>query len=269
MPFATIQDRHGIPFKLYYERHGQGDPLILIRGMGRSSRYWGPVRDALSEHFEVIMYDNRGIGRSEGTRRFYKTATLAHDLIKLMDSLCIECAHIFGMSQGGMVAQEAAIRFPDRIRRAVIGCSHPGGKVAFRPKRSIYRKVMRAIPGGQKAIFMATSALLLSQAFIKRNPDVIQGWRNMRKTEGVNPGTLMRQLYAVFHHDTWERLPFVKAPSLILAGDRDPLVPPGNSHLLAHRIPNAKLEILKGVSHDFTTERPEQITRLVTHFLRE
>ena len=116
--------------QLYYEVHGEGEPLVLIMGLRRNIEWWYRQKDALSKCFKVIMFDNRGAGRSEKPQTTYSIGLFAEDTAHLMDALEVTDAHILGISMGGYIAQEFSINFPDKVRSLILGCTGCGGSKA-------------------------------------------------------------------------------------------------------------------------------------------
>src|SRR5215467_3247868 len=125
--------------RIYFELRGDGQSplLVMIRGLARSSSYWGPLLPRLAPHLRLLLVDNRGVGRSDATRGRYTTRQLADDVAAVMDAARVERAHVFGMSLGGMIAQELALAHGDRIDRLVLGCTTPGGSRARRPSPGV------------------------------------------------------------------------------------------------------------------------------------
>ena len=117
--------------KLAWERHGEGPPLLLIHGLGYARWGWEPVLDGLARSFDVILFDNRGIGESDAPTGPYTTAQLAGDALQVLDEAGVERAHVLGTSLGGMVAQELALTSPERVDRLVLACTTPGGSESF------------------------------------------------------------------------------------------------------------------------------------------
>ena len=269
MPHAAIKTPRGTTsHHLYYERTGDGEPLLLIRGLGRSARFWAETAEGFSRHFEVITFDNRGIGRSESPSGLYRTPTLADDCAGLLDVLGVDTAHVFGMSLGGMIAQEVALRHGHKVRKLVLGCTTPGGKLAHKPPRSVTAEVVRASLRPPREKNRRTADVILSSGFAEANPAILAQWAQWFAQEPTRTRDLLRQVMAATTHDALDRLHQVKAPTLVLTGDADRLIPPENSTLIASRIPGATLTFLKGAGHDFTTERPAESVQIVSRFLR-
>jgi pimeloyl-ACP methyl ester carboxylesterase len=215
--------------RLYYELHGDGPTLVLVRGLGRSSGAWAPLVAELAG-VRLVLVDNRGIGRSDATWPPYTTRQLADDVAAVMDAARIDRAHVFGMSLGGMVVQQLALAHPARVERLIIGCSTPGGRKASR--------------GSLRALWDLRAL---------REPGPVRG--------------VLGQLAAAARHDVFDRLGEISHATLVITGDADLVIPPGNSRLLATLIPGARLVELAGAPHDFVTARPSETARELAAFL--
>jgi 3-oxoadipate enol-lactonase len=257
MPFA-----HHRGCRLYYELAGEtGRPvLVLIRGLGRSSRHWGPLVPLLAPHLRLLLLDNRGVGRSDAPWPPYTTAQLARDVAAVMDAAGIARAHVFGMSLGGMIAQHLALAYPDRVDRLIIGCSTAGGQRAHATPARSQRTMLRAAFGDHGPL----GELLVSEVTAAQRAH----WDELRRIEPLRFRGFVGQAIAARRHDTYARLGEIAQPTLVLTGDDDAIIPPANSQLLAARIPRAKLVILPGARHDFTADRPADAVRALLEFLR-
>jgi len=243
---------------LWYERRGSGAPLLLITGFGISGAVFEPVLDRYAERFSCIVFDNRGSGRSQAPLRPTSMPELAADAVGLLDELGIASAHVYGVSMGGMIAQEVALRFPERVRGLVLGCTSPGGPRAVRPTVRELRAVATAAAGAPRSPVDSTlAAVLFSERFRRDEPErahfLLEHFRrHLPAAQGV-----AAQLLASVFHDTVSRLDQVQAPTLVLHGERDVMAPLGNAHMLAERIPNAELAIVPGAGHAYALERPD------------
>lgn len=132
MPLSKI---NGI--QIYYESLGEGPPLLLIEGIPGTVPDWYPFAHLLAREFKVILFDNRGSGRSDKPQEWYTISLMASDAAALLDSLGISGANVFGISMGGMIAQELAINFSEKVERLVLGCTHFGGQDVIRPAPTI------------------------------------------------------------------------------------------------------------------------------------
>jgi pimeloyl-ACP methyl ester carboxylesterase len=243
---------------LWYERRGSGEPLLLITGFGISGAVFEPVLDRYAERFSCIVFDNRGSGRSQAPLRPTSMPELAADAVGLLDELGIASAHVYGVSMGGMIAQEVALRFPERVRGLVLGCTSPGGPRAVRPTVRELRVVAAAAASAPRSPVDGTlAAVLFSERFRRDEPErarfLLEHFRrHLPAAQGV-----AAQLLASVFHDTVSRLDQVQAPTLVLHGERDVMAPLDNARMLAERIPNAELAIVPGAGHAYALERPD------------
>jgi len=259
---------------MYYEEHGDpaAEPVLLIMGFTSNAAAWAPQIPALAERYHVIAFDNRGSGRTTQPDAPYTVPQMAADAAALLDHLGIASAHVVGASMGGMIAQEFALRYPRRVRSLVLACTTPGG-----PHSAGHDALMAATDEGL-ALDTMESAMspervkeMLEQLF---TPEYIAnpgpGFGQMIASTVQFPPTiagLKGQTLAIRAHDTWDRLPRIVAPTLVIAGDADPLIDPENSRILAARIPGAELVLLPGQRHGFTAEKPEETNRAILDFL--
>ncbi len=272
-----IAQSNGI--ELYYEEHGAGEPLLLIMGLGADSLAWMFQREAFAERYRTIVFDNRGVGRSSKPAGPYTIAQMADDTAGLLDALAIERAYVVGISMGGMIAQELALRHADRVRGLVLGCTYA------RPDRGVATTFEESLAffGGARGAngeIVVDLAKLDPMAFIQRLlpltftpqfmmtelPKLMQVFAGSLQY-GFDMQAVMAQVAATQAHDTLERLGAIAAPTLVVTGDCDLLIPPANSELIAARIPGARLETIAGGSHAFNFETPELFNRTVLDFL--
>ena len=256
--------------RLHYDVAGDADapPLVLIRGLARSARYWGEVARVLERSHRVVCLDNRGVGSSAATLPPYSTALMADDVVAVMDAVGVARAHVFGMSLGGMIAQMVALNHPDRVDRLVLGCTTPGGRRADRGSwRTLAAMVRSGLLRPHAAVRMI-APILLSRDTIEGRPEVLDEWIRIATSERTSRAGLLGQLVAGARHDAYRDLARVASPTLVVTGDADRLIPPVNSRILAARIPGARLVMLPGAGHDFTTDRPAEAAELVGRFLR-
>jgi 3-oxoadipate enol-lactonase len=250
--------------KVHFEVHGDGEPsLLLIPGIPAVGSDWAPVVERLATDRRVITYDNRGSGRSPVTPGPYTTVQLAADAIGLLDELGIARADVFGMSLGGMIAQELALDFPDRVRRLVLGCTHAGVSHAARQPREAGRAfALQTDDWAQRIRTLAPFAFardvdpVLLDAFIAKKSRDVQ-----------DPAGYAGQIAAVLGHDTYERLPRIACPTLVITGDDDQVIPAPSSDVLHDRIPGSRLEVLSSTGHLFFLEAPGETERVLRDFL--
>jgi pimeloyl-ACP methyl ester carboxylesterase len=259
MPYAT---RNGA--RIFFELRGDlGPTLVLIRGLGRSGSYWGPLLPLLSARFRLLLIDNRGVGRSDAPRGPYATSDLADDVAHVMDAAGVERAHVFGMSLGGMIAQEVALRHGARVDRLVLGCTTPGGPKARKTERRAQLVMLAAALGWRTRLF----PLLVSDASLRARPEIREEWLRLARVEPLRLRGFLGQAAAAQKHDAFDRLARIDRPTLVVTGDDDAIIPHENSRMIADAIPGATLKILPGARHDFTTDQPDASARAILEFL--
>ena len=245
--------------KIAWERHGEGAPLLLIHGLGYARWGWEPVLEPLARSFDVILFDNRGIGDSDAPAGPYTTAELAGDALQVLDEAGVERAHVLGTSLGGMVAQELALAAPERIDRLVLACTTPGGSESF--------------PMPAQTVKLMTSGATLRQ-FVENalapesDADLVERILRHREATAQPLGAWTAQAAAGATFDALDRVERIVAPTLILHGTEDAVVDSRNTALLALRIPNARAELFPGGGHLFFWGQPDRFVDVVTEFLQ-
>jgi pimeloyl-ACP methyl ester carboxylesterase len=264
MPTLTVDGN-----ELHHLQRGEGEPLLLIMGMSGTHLAWGdPFLDALAADFTVITYDHRGVGRSSRVDEQFTLAQLADDAAALLDGLGLESAHVVGVSMGGMVAQELALRHPGRVRTLVIGCSYAGGEGSALTKPETFQRLAEAWSSGDPERALRTGwEINVSPDFAER-PGAYETWREMALALRVPLAIIGLQLRAISEHDTSERLEGIAVPTLVVHGTEDEMLPAANSRVIASRIPGARLEELEGIGHLFWWEQPERSAELVRDHAR-
>ncbi len=263
MPFTASRPR------IHYLLRGDpaAPPLVMLRGLGRTARHWDGVVETLEPHFRLLLVDNRGVGHSEPVRRPFGVADMARDVVHALDAAGIDRAHVFGMSLGGMIAQRMAIDQRSRVDKLVLGCTTAGGRHAERVGITTWLRLATAGAGGVEAAIAAQARYVLSQPFRRDNPQVIDRWLQIAREQPVSPLSLVLQAAAALGHDSYDELPRITAPTLIISSDEDLLIPPSNSRLLARRIKGAEIAWLPRSAHDFATERPGELSQILQSFL--
>ncbi|MBA3864805.1 MAG: alpha/beta fold hydrolase [Solirubrobacterales bacterium] len=250
--------------ELHYERAGSGEPLLAIQGMSGTHMSWGsPFRSLLEQHFDCIVFDNRGIGLSPRITEPFTIAEMAADSAQLLDALEVESAHVLGISMGGMIAQELALAHPERLRSLTIGCSYCGGPGSQLMDPADFQGLAEAMASGsQDRVFRAMYELNLSPAF-RTEEDRYAEFTAMAEALPVAQRTVQLQLQAITGHDTSARLPGLATPTLVVHGTVDRVLGYPNGPLIAALIPGARLEPLEDVGHMFWWEQPEGAAELV------
>lgn len=267
MPTAKVGD-----INIYYETHGEGEPLVLIMGYGANSGAWRRQVPVYSQEYRVVAFDNRGTGRSDKPDIPYTAEMMAGDAAGLLEAIGIDAAHIYGISMGGGIAQEFAIRYPEKAISVILGCTMCGTAHGIMPDAEAMTVLLNMGNRNQLTPEEAARALLpflYSQEFIDNNRDIIEQSIERSLEYVTPPHGYARQTEAQMGFDAYDRLPQVKAPTLVIAGDADRIVPVENSRILASRIPNAELVILDNMGHGFFIEAEDETNRIILDFLRK
>jgi 3-oxoadipate enol-lactonase len=259
MPYA---DNDGT--KIYWEERGSGEPLLLIMGLGYTLDMWHRVMPALAEHYRIVTFDNRGVGRSDVPPGPYAIPVMASDAAAVMDAAKIDAAHVLGVSMGGMIAQEFALQYPARVNSLILGCTTGGGPDAVPAEPDVLNALLaRATMTVEEAIH-AMAHYVYDAATPKERLE--EDFNIRRRTFPSNEGYLA-QLQGVRAWESFSRLSQITAPTLVIHGESDKLVPPANGELIAKSISGAKLVILQRASHIFMTDQPEASNQAILSFL--
>jgi pimeloyl-ACP methyl ester carboxylesterase len=264
MPKVQVGD-----VNLNYDLHGKGEPLLMIMGLGASSAAWDPeLVEDLARSFRVITFDNRGTGQSDKPDAPYSIEMFADDAAGLLKKLEVPRAHIFGVSMGGMIAQEFALRHPNQTATLTLGCTTAGGtnsvppppeslKVLTAPREGVSPEevIRRGWPLGYTAKYVAENRGKLEASI----PRLLK--------HPTPPFAFQRQLEGTYTLKTFERLPQIKAPTLVITGAEDVLIPAKNSEIIAAQIPGAKLHLIPDAGHAFWVRRDE-FTKVFVPFVK-
>lgn len=253
---------------LYYEIHGEGDPLIMIMGLRRNLEWWYHQVPSLAKHFQVVVFDNRGAGRSDKPEMDYSIRMFADDTAALMDALKIARAHIVGISMGGYIAQELAINHPQQVVDLVLGCTGPGGAKAVSMSAARLEKFTANEGLTAEQILQKDMDIYFSDDFVKNNPIAVDEFKAISMRYYQPADAFARQFAACRQHDTVSRLNQIRQPALIMTGDDDPLVPPHNSTILKELLPNAKLSVFPNGRHAFFIEFADRFNQEILDFFR-
>lgn len=251
--------------RLFYEQRGEGAPVVLIGGLGSQIESWATQVPIYKDHFRVVMFDNRGSGRSDKPGESYTIEDMADDTIGLLNNLGIGSASFVGKSMGGMISQWIAIKYPDRVEKVVIGCTSGSrddvGNEILKMGREVASKI------GMKAVWFTALLLGYTRDYIENNYSSINQAMNLIPESDEDIAGYIGQSLACEGHNIEHLLHKINAPTLILMGDNDQIVSPGKTRKLAALIPNSVLEIFAGVGHGFWRERQEHVDRIVLDFL--
>ena len=258
MPFVENQGA-----KIYWDEQGQGEPVLLIMGLGYPSCMWHRARPVLSQRFRTVAFDNRGVGLSDVPPGPYSIATMASDAAAVLDAAGITRAHVFGVSMGGMIAQEFALQYPARTRSLILGCTSPGGPSSIRADSNVIDVLlMRGMTPEQ------AREDILPYIYDANTPrEKIEQDVSLRQPWLPSPEGYMAQLQGILAWEAYSRIAQIKAPTLVIHGKSDALVPPANGELIAERIPGARLVLLEHASHLFLTDQTQAAHKEILEFL--
>jgi pimeloyl-ACP methyl ester carboxylesterase len=252
--------------QVYWQAHGHGPALVLINGFGASARAWprGWMRE-LEQRFRVITLDNRGSGVSRFVDIPFSIADLAGDVAAVMDATETPDAAVFGISMGGMVAQELTLSRPDRVRRLILAGSRPPNPAFYPPSITTRAMMMRPVMPGESlhTYFRRLWAFSAAPGFADANPEAIEEI-TQQTLEGPTPqAMLVQQARAMGGWGHSERLADIRVPTLVVHGTLDPLAPVINGRRLAQLIPGARLVELADVGHLIPVEAPDRLSALI------
>jgi pimeloyl-ACP methyl ester carboxylesterase len=252
--------------RLWFDTAGDGEPpLVLVQGLGYTADMWHRVLPGLAAARRTVCFDNRGVGRSELPDDAWELVDMADDVVRVMDAAGVERAHVFGVSMGGVIAQELALRHPTRVRSLVLGCTHPGGRDAGRMDPEAAAMLMDRTPKTPREAVEASLPFIYADDTARA---VVEEDVEVRLRRPLRAKAYWGQLDAMRRHEGMlARLRTLDLPTLVLHGTADRLVAPDNAALLADAIPGARLEWLDGASHVFWSDRPERTVALVNDFL--
>ncbi len=265
MPFTTVND-----ISIYFETVGEGTPLLMVMGLGGSLRSWSEAQiERLTTRHRVILFDNRGAGLSDKPPAPYTMPQFAADAVGLLDALEIDRAHVYGVSMGGMIAQHIALDYPARVRKLVLGCTVAGGEHVVRTPPEALKILTAETTGDRAADIRRGWQIMYPPEFIAANREMLEA-RLQRELELPEQPRFAyeAQLGAIIAtHDTFDRLPALKMPVLLQTGEKDALVPPGNTDIIAGQIPHARVIRYPDAGHGYFIQLPEQSADDILAFL--
>jgi pimeloyl-ACP methyl ester carboxylesterase len=263
---------HANSIDIYYEIHGSGDPLLLINGLGYDLWMWHKMVPGLAKHFRVITFDNRGVGQTDKPEGPYTAQMLADDAAELLKALDISRTAVLGHSMGGFVAQALTLSRPDLVSQLILSATNFGGP--------------NHIPVTQEALAVLTDmeadpverlrrGIVVSTApgFAEASADFVQEWLDYRAKHPIQPAPYQAQIAVGMALMSQEacfepRLKNVQVPTLILFGEHDKVVPPGNAELLAREIPNSTIRILPNAGHFYPFDATDAAVAAIVELLK-
>ncbi|MGQ9720013.1 MAG: alpha/beta fold hydrolase [Candidatus Jordarchaeum sp.] len=267
MPYINLRDS----VKLFFEIHGEGFPLAMIEGWGYSQWMWFKQINAFSKEYSCIVFDNRGVGLSDKPDKPYSISLFAEDLGELLDFIGVDRAHILGVSMGGFIAQEFALRQPRRVKSLVLVSTHFGGEKATPTPKETMNAILsiREEELGVKEALRRKMSFAFNPYYIEEHPGEIDQIISWRIEEAQPRYAWLRQAEAVQSFSLGEDVSRIRAPTLIVAGTNDRVVPYQNAELLLETIPNSRLVLFEGGSHLIFIENAYAFNKVVMDFLSE
>lgn len=248
--------------EIYWEAHGRGTPVLLIMGLSFTLEMWSRLLPSFARGYRVVLFDNRGMGRSSVPRGPYRIQKMARDAVAVMHAAGLGPAHVIGASMGGMIAQELALCHPDMLRSLLLGCTSHSGLFGRWPDFS--RVPTR--PGGTRAEQERSVVQLLYADSTPR--ERIEEDIALRAQCNWSRQGFLNQFAGILLWSSYLRLQRICKPTLVVHGDEDRLVPPANGRVVAQRIPGAQFELIPNAGHVLTTDQPEACAELLLRFMR-
>jgi pimeloyl-ACP methyl ester carboxylesterase len=252
MPFA-----HNGPLRLYYESAGRGPAVLLILGQGMSLESGWRTIERLAPDFRVIAFDNRDMGRSDHSPLPYGVVQMARDAAAVLDAAGERRAHVYGLSLGGMVAQEFALRHRERVGALVLGATTPGGRLAVPRDPQVLTFYTRVSAMGAEEAEWAAVPYSYGTRTRREHGDWIADDIARRLQHPPDALGYLHQISAAAAHNTLHRLSEISAPTLVVHGEQDKLQSPQNARLLSDGIAGAELRIWPGAGHLYVTDEPD------------
>jgi 3-oxoadipate enol-lactonase len=253
---------------LHWETTGSGPPVLLIMGLGLSGGAWWRTLPVLSRDLAVITFDNRGVGRSTALLHAYTTEAMADDASAVLDAAEVDRAHVYGISLGGMVAQQLALRHPERVQSLVLGATHAGGQHVVRPERDVLAFLRHRLAMRHEEGAWASVPFNYSERVRQQHPERIAEDIAQRLSHPFPVQAYRAQMWAGALHDCYDRLDRITAPTLVVHGREDRMIPVENARVIAERIPNARLVELERTGHLYPTEDPTVDARIAEFMLK-
>jgi pimeloyl-ACP methyl ester carboxylesterase len=265
MPFAT----NGT-VKLHWQSVGEGPAVLLIAGQGMTAEGWWATTPVLARSFRVIAFDNRDSGRSSRLPLPYSAAQMADDAVAVLDAAGERRAHVYGISLGSLVAQEVALRHPDRVQALVLGASSAGGFAAYKPQPTSLAQtfLIRAGAMGPEEAAWAAVPYTYGEKTRRLHPERVAADIAQRVSSPPEALAYLHHAAAVATHDAYERLNKLSAPTLVVHGEQDVFVPPANALVLAERVPGAQLRLWPDAGHMYTIDEPPADREIARFLLR-
>jgi 3-oxoadipate enol-lactonase len=254
--------------RIAYEVHGDGDPLLMIHGLGYDRFGWGQLPELLAEELSVVVFDNRGVGDSDVPEGPYAVSQMVDDAVAVLVAEGVERSHVLGVSLGGYVAQHLALTHPARVRKLVLASTAPGGP------RSVPMPAKGIEAFGRYPLLEREAGLRLmvenslGEYGVREQPELVDEIYAYRLERAPTLAGWQAQAFAGATYDGYDRVAEIAAPTLVLQGGADNVVDPRNADLLARLIPDSRLELVPERGHLLVWQEAERIAPIVKEFLR-
>lgn len=248
--------------RLYYEIHGEGEPLFCVMGLATDISGWRFQVPAFAERFRTIVFDNRDVGRSSYVETGYEITDMARDALALADQLELERFHLLGMSMGGAISQELALAAPERVISLTLAVTWGGSGRWVRERTRLQAEEFKR-QSEQERMEQLLLLVFSEQAF--ETPEQVTMLLNLMSTYPYRqkPEGFLRQLDASSRHEARDRLGTLGVPAHVIGAECDLLVPVWKSRELAGLIPSARLSVIEGGAHAVNIERAAEFNQLV------
>jgi 3-oxoadipate enol-lactonase len=254
--------------RIAYEVLGDGEPLLFIHGLGYDRRGWGPLPALLAAHFQVLIFDNRGVGESDVPEGPYAVSQMAADAVAVLDDAGVDRAHVLGVSLGGYIAAEIALTCPDRVRKLVLGSTAPGGTRSHPMPQAGLEAFGRFPTMEREAGLRLMVENSLGAHAVRERPELVEEIFAYRLERAPTLAGWQAQAYAGATFDAYDRISGIAAPTLVFQGGADTVVDPRNADLLAELIPDARVELVPERGHLVVWQEAELLAPIVREFLR-
>jgi pimeloyl-ACP methyl ester carboxylesterase len=252
---------HSFPSLAYQSFGTQGPPILFIMGFGMPGAVWGPQVEELQRDHRCCHYDHLGVGESDRGPFLRTIPSMADDAMRIMDDLRWDRAHVVGVSMGGMIAQELALRSGDRLRSLTLVATHGGAPIASMPTPKGLWLFFKGLLGGRKARMKSLPRLLYPDAFVESMGSDLRAHLDLRLGRPPHLRTVLGQLYGVMRHSTESRLSEILTPTLLVRPGQDILIRPSQTDRLAARIPNAEVLRFDDAGHGVTFQKAAELNR--------
>ena len=263
LPVTVLERPDGA--RIWWTTEGEGEPVVLVMGLGYPSDMWFRVGPVLAEHYRVLRLDNRGAGRTGDVPGGpYSVEMMADDVLAVLDEAGETSAHVVGASMGGLIAQEVALSAPERVRSLVLACTHPGVAHSVWDPQAVALLARRGSLTPQEA---AEASIPFNYVSATPRERIEQDWA-VRLPLASTPAGYLAQAAGSSKWSGLERLPSLRVPTLVVHGEGDRLVPAVNGRLIADAVPGAELVIIADANHLFFTDQPERTNAVLLDWLR-